>query len=60
MNEDRLRILIVDDDEDDYVLTRGVLAEIYGNGLEVEWASTYDQARPSRFTFDVSICLKGL
>ncbi len=42
MNEDRLRILLVDDDEDDYILTYAVLNEFYGDQIDVEWASSYE------------------
>lgn len=40
-----LNILLVDDDEDDYILTRELLAEIKGGvGYEVRWAATYADA----------------
>ena len=38
----RLRVLIVEDDEDDFVLARGVLDEVQGLHFDVEWAATYD------------------
>ncbi len=38
----RLRVLLVEDDEDDYFLTRELLAEIPGAGFELEWAAGYD------------------
>jgi len=41
MEERILRILLVEDDEDDYVVTRDILAEIRGARFELEWASTY-------------------
>ncbi len=40
--EGRLRVLMVEDDEDDYVLTRDLLAEIPGRPFELEWAPSYD------------------
>ena len=30
MHDDAVRVLLVEDDEDDYVLTRGLLAEGFG------------------------------
>lgn len=39
-------ILLVDDDEDDYILTRGMLIEIYGGRCKVDWVSSWDQAIP--------------
>lgn len=40
--DDRLtKILLIEDDEDDYVMTRDLLAEIKGRRLDLEWVSTY-------------------
>jgi response regulator RpfG family c-di-GMP phosphodiesterase len=40
--EGKVRILLVDDDEDDYVMTRDLLAEIDDAArYELEWAATY-------------------
>ncbi len=38
------RVLLVDDDEDDYVLTRDWFAEIEGARFELEWVASYDAA----------------
>ena len=40
MHDDVVRVLLVEDDEDDYVLTRDLLAEGFGGRVAVEWAST--------------------
>jgi signal transduction histidine kinase len=39
-----IRVLLVDDDHDDYVLTRDLLAEGVHNRYEVDWMSSYDEA----------------
>ncbi|MCU0703767.1 MAG: response regulator [Fimbriiglobus sp.] len=39
-----VRILLVDDDEDDYHLTREVVAEIPGGGYTLDWESDFDSA----------------
>ena len=39
-----LRVFLVEDDEDDYVLTRDLLAEISGQASDLEWVSNYDAA----------------
>ncbi len=39
---ERLRVLLVDDDEDAYILTRHHLSKIQGQGLHLDWASTYE------------------
>jgi DNA-binding response OmpR family regulator len=40
MHDDAVRVLLVEDDEDDYVLTRDLLAEGFGGRVSVEWASS--------------------
>ena len=42
MEQNRLRVMLVDDDEDDFVMTRDLLAEIEGKSIELDWASTYE------------------
>lgn len=37
-----LRILLVEDDEDDYIVTRDLLAEIPDLAVELEWVRTYE------------------
>jgi len=44
MDNDLVRVLLVDDDEDDYVLTRDWFSEIQGARLELEWVTSYDTA----------------
>jgi signal transduction histidine kinase len=39
-----IRVLLVDDDHDDYVLTRDLLAEGVHNRYEVDWMSSYGEA----------------
>lgn len=41
---DQIRVLLVEDDEDDFILTRRLLISIYGEGLKLDWANTYDSA----------------
>lgn len=44
MNNCPIRVLIVDDDEDDYILTREWFSEIEGAKFELDWVATYDAA----------------
>ena len=37
-----LHILLVEDDEDDFIITRDLLAEIRGNLFNLEWVETYE------------------
>lgn len=39
-----LHILLVDDDEDDYVITRDLLADIKGQPYQLDWQATYNEA----------------
>jgi signal transduction histidine kinase len=54
---DRLRVLLVEDDEDDYVFTRDLLSEIHPGRFELEWAQTYEEglARVLGDRFDVCL-----
>ncbi len=42
MDNPSVRVLLVDDDEDDYILTLDLLGEGEGTRFELEWAATYD------------------
>ncbi|AFZ11945.1 PAS/PAC sensor hybrid histidine kinase [Crinalium epipsammum PCC 9333] len=44
INKDRARVLLVDDDEDDYILTAEWLSEIQRAKFTLEWVATYDAA----------------
>jgi PAS domain S-box-containing protein len=37
-----IRVLLVEDDEDDYRLTRDLLAEVRGYRIELDWAESYE------------------
>ncbi len=38
-----LRILLIEDDEDDYLLTRSFLSQVEGSSHELDWVSTYEE-----------------
>ena len=44
MDNALIRVLLVDDDEDDFVITRDLLAEIDGCKFDLEWVSTFEIA----------------
>jgi len=44
MNNDPVRVLLVDDDEDDYLINSGLLSEIERASYDLDWASTYEEA----------------
>lgn len=41
--DNRLRILVIDDDEDDFVVTRDILRDVWEDDVEVHWESTYQE-----------------
>lgn len=44
MNPETLKILLVDDDEDDYVITRDLLSEIPSFQVELDWTDNFNEA----------------
>ena len=44
MNENELTVLLVEDDEDDYILTQDLFAEIKGVEYRLQWIAKYDDA----------------
>ncbi len=42
MDSDKVRVLLIEDDPDDYYLTRELLGEIPGNKIALDWASDFD------------------
>ena len=45
MNEQPVRILMVDDDRHNFLLTRSQLEEIEGRTFTLDWVNSYDEAR---------------
>ena len=44
MADELIKILLVDDDEEDYIITREVLSEIEDRRFDIEWVANYDAA----------------
>ncbi|MBM81084.1 MAG: hypothetical protein CMJ78_10880 [Planctomycetaceae bacterium] len=42
MSDDLVRVLLVDDDEDTFIVTRELLTEVEGRKVEFEWAAGFD------------------
>ena len=42
MDDRQLRVLLVDDDEDDYIMTRDLLSEVKNRQIALDWVSTFD------------------
>ncbi|WP_018479233.1 hybrid sensor histidine kinase/response regulator [Pontibacter roseus] len=41
---DKIRVLLVDDDEDDFIIARDIMDDIPGRNYVLEWASSFDKA----------------
>src|SRR5262245_7631967 len=42
MSAKPLRVLLIDDDEDSLIITRGLLSQVEGTVFNLEWASSYE------------------
>jgi signal transduction histidine kinase/DNA-binding response OmpR family regulator len=40
----RIKVLLVEDDEDDHILVRSLLSQVKSNRYDLEWAKTYEAA----------------
>ena len=52
-----IKVLLVEDDEDDYIITRDLLAEIRGKQFRLEWAKTYAQGLELMARNQHDVCL---
>lgn len=54
---DRIKLLLIEDDEDDYILTCDLLGEIKGTKYEITWISKYTEALDAICLGDYDVCL---
>lgn len=57
MKENRLKILLIDDDEDDFILTSGLLNEVKGTEYKICWVSKYAEGLAGLLEDDHDVCL---
>ena len=57
MENTRIKILLVEDDEDDYVMTRDLLDDIGNDRFLCTWARSYDEALDKVRSHTYDICL---
>lgn len=57
MKENSLKVLLIEDDEDDYVLTCDLLSEIKGTDYETVWVSRYSDALEAIRNGNPDVCL---
>ncbi len=44
MPDTPVRVLLVDDDEDDYIITRNLISEIKDHRYQLKWVDNYEDA----------------
>jgi signal transduction histidine kinase len=57
METPRLRVLLIEDDEDDYVLIRTMLSKALPSKHELEWVTSYDAALEAIKGKEYDVCL---
>jgi two-component system cell cycle sensor histidine kinase/response regulator CckA len=57
VRDTRVRVLLVDDDEDDYLITRGLVSQIRDNDYQLEWLDNYDAALAAILRREHGLCL---
>ncbi|WP_266205961.1 ATP-binding response regulator [Pontibacter kalidii] len=52
---DKIKVLLVDDDEDDYIITRDIMDDIPGRSFVLDWSSSFEEAQEliRQDTYDV-------
>ena len=54
---EKVRALLVEDDEDDYLITKDLFSDIYGEAYQLDWVRDYDQAVEKLDSDEYDICL---
>ncbi|HEX6187553.1 MAG TPA: response regulator [Pyrinomonadaceae bacterium] len=57
MNSETIRVLLIDDDEDDYVLTRDLFTMVKGGQYAVDWAPSYAEGLANAKLEQHDVCL---
>jgi len=57
MTAEPLKVLLVEDDEDDFLLARGLLSEVGGRKVDLRWAASYQEALRAIESGDHDVCL---
>jgi signal transduction histidine kinase len=57
MNCDTIKVLLIEDDEDDYILTRELLSEVKGGKYMIDWASSYEEGLKVAGRLEHHVCL---
>jgi signal transduction histidine kinase/DNA-binding response OmpR family regulator len=57
LNAETIKVLLVEDDEDDHLITRDLLSEIRGHHFALDWAKTYQTGLEAMLRNQHDVCL---
>lgn len=57
MQSGNIRVLLIEDDEDDYVLIEGLLSDVPGKRFDLEWTGNYDDGMEAIESQRHDVCL---
>ena len=57
MSKASIKVLLIEDDEDDYVITRDLLGEISAADYEIFWVTNYEDGLTALREQEVDVCL---
>src|ERR1700730_4644371 len=57
MKSETIKVLLIDDDEDDYILTRRLLSEVKVGKYELDWAPSYEEGLEVAGRREHHVCL---
>src|SRR5208337_2558369 len=57
MQSHPVRVLLVDDDEDDYLIVRDLLSNLFSMEFILEWVSDYQAALDAMLSNEFDVCL---
>jgi PAS domain S-box-containing protein len=57
MKSETIKVLLIEDDEDDYILTRELLSEVKGGKYAVDWAPSYEEGLKVAGRREHHVCL---
>ena len=57
IDSEQIKVLLVEDDEDDYILTRGLFSEMRGNRVKLDWCKSYSLGLEAMARNQHDLCL---
>ncbi|MDX6305482.1 MAG: two-component system, cell cycle sensor histidine kinase and response regulator CckA, partial [Blastocatellia bacterium] len=57
MKSETIKVLLIEDDEDDYILTRELLSEVKGGNYALDWAASYEEGLKVAGRLEHHVCL---